>query len=538
VIPANEPIVRDDKEDFVFRTRREKYKASIDTNREYHEKGQPVLVGTTSVDVSETLSRMLKRQNIPHNVLNAKQHARESEIVEMAGQPGAVTVATNMAGRGTDIKLAPGVKEKGGLAILGTERHESRRIDLQLRGRSGRQGDPGESQFYVSLEDDLMQMFGSDRVAKVMDKLNFEEGEVITHSWITKSLERAQKKVEQNNFSIRKKQLEYDDVLNNQRNVVYARRRHALSGDQLRSDIYDMLEDLVERVVDEHYGDGAFEELRDTIMRLLAIDIELEPDEMKAMSDDNLIEHIIEKALEGYRKKEEMIATPLYEVIKNIDASDAENKPDRVQVIFTDGMRRIRVVVDVEKALENEGHEVARALERTAVLSTIDDKWMEHLRELDSVKEGIGLRSFAQKDPLLEYKREAFGMFKQLVEVINQETISMIWKAIPEMQAEQQQLQQAQKEKSKVDMSRAKTQHSDSTNMGFKQAGGQAQNGGQNGSGQQRSDQKAQPVTVEDEPGRNDYVKIQKPGSGKVIDIKWKKAKRMINNDGWILIEK
>jgi preprotein translocase subunit SecA len=538
VIPTNEPIVRDDKEDFVFRTRREKYNASIDTIREYHEKGQPVLVGTTSVDVSETLSRMLKRQNIPHNVLNAKQHARESEIVEMAGQPGAVTVATNMAGRGTDIKLAPGVKEKGGLAILGTERHESRRIDLQLRGRSGRQGDPGESQFYVSLEDDLMQMFGSDRVAKVMDKLNFEEGEVITHSWITKSLERAQKKVEQNNFSIRKKQLEYDDVLNNQRNVVYARRRHALSGDQLRSDIYDMLEDLVERVVDEHYGDGAFEELRDTIMRLLAIDIELEPDEMKAMSDDNLIEHIIEKALEGYRKKEEMIATPLYEVIKNIDASDAENKPDRVQVIFTDGMRRIRVVVDVEKALENEGHEVARALERTAVLSTIDDKWMEHLRELDSVKEGIGLRSFAQKDPLLEYKREAFGMFKQLVEVINQETISMIWKAIPEMQAEQQQLQQAQKEKSKVDMSRAKTQHSDSTNMGFKQAGGQAQNGGQNGSGQQRSDQKAQPVTVEDEPGRNDYVKIQKPGSGKVIDIKWKKAKRMINNDGWILIEK
>lgn len=539
VIPTNEPVIRDDEEDLVFRTKREKYNASIDKIRQYHENGQPVLVGTTSVDVSETLSRMLKRQKIPHNVLNAKQHARESEIVEMAGQPGAVTVATNMAGRGTDIKLAPGVKEKGGLAILGTERHESRRIDLQLRGRSGRQGDPGESQFYVSLEDDLMQMFGSDRVAKVMDKLNFEEGEVITHSWITKSLERAQKKVEQNNFSIRKKQLEYDDVLSNQRDVVYARRRHALSGDQLRSDIYDMLEDLVERVVDEHYGAGEFEELRDTILRFLAIDIELEPDEMKTMSDDQLIDHIIEKAFEGYRKKEEMISKPLYEVIKNIDASDAENKPDRVQVIFTDGIRRIRVVVDVEKALENEGREVARALERTAVLSTIDDKWMEHLRELDSVKEGIGLRSFAQKDPLLEYKKEAFEMFKQLVEEINQQTISMIWKAIPEMQAEQQQLQQAQKEKSKVDMNRAKTQHTDSTNMGFKQAAGQAQNGGANGAGQQqRSDQKPEPVTVDEEPGRNDYVKIQKPGSGKVIDIKWKKAKRMINNDGWILIEK
>ncbi len=538
VIPTNEPVIRDDKEDLVFRTRREKYNAAIDTIREYHESGQPVLVGTTSVDVSETLSRMLKRQNIPHNVLNAKQHARESEIVEMAGQPGSVTVATNMAGRGTDIKLAPGVKEKGGLAILGTERHESRRIDLQLRGRSGRQGDPGESQFFVSLEDDLMQMFGSDRVAKVMDKLNFEEGEVITHSWITKSLERAQKKVEQNNFSIRKKQLEYDDVLSNQRDVVYERRKHALSGDQLRSDIYDMLEDLVERVVDDHYGSGDFEELRDTILRFLAVDIELEPDEMKSMSDDALIDHTIEKAFESYRKKEEMISKPLYEVIKNIDASDAEEKPERIQVIFTDGMRRMRVVMDVEKALENEGHEVARALERTAVLSTIDDKWMEHLRELDSVKEGIGLRAFGQKDPLLEYKKEAFEMFRQLVQEINQETISLIWKAIPEMQAEQQQMKQAQKEKSKLDMNRAKTQHTDSTNMGFKQGAAQEQNGAGGSEQQQRSDRKPEPVTVEEEPGRNDYVKIQNPSSGKVIDIKWKKAKRMINSKGWILVEK
>ncbi len=536
VIPTNEPVIRDDEEDLVFRTKREKYNASIETIKEYHEKGQPVLVGTTNVDVSETISRMLKRKNIPHNVLNAKQHARESEIVTMAGQPGSVTVATNMAGRGTDIKLAPGVVEKGGLAILGTERHESRRIDLQLRGRSGRQGDPGESLFYVSLEDDLMQMFGSDRVAKVMDKLNFEEGEVITHSWITKSLERAQKKVEQNNFSIRKKQLEYDDVLSNQRDVVYARRRHALSGDQLGSDIYDMLEDLIARIVEQHYPTGEFEELHQTILRFLAVDIELEPDEMRSMSDDDLIDHIIDKAFEAYRKKEEMIAKPLFEVIKNIDASDAEKKPERVQVIFTDGLRRIPVVVDVEDALENEGSEVVRSLERTAVLSTIDSKWMEHLRELDSVKGGIGLRSFAQKDPLLEYKREAFEMFVQLVEEINQETISMIWKAIPEMQAEQQQLQQAQQQKAKVNMDQAKTEHSDSTNMGYRGMKGNAQNG--NGQGQpQRSDQKAQPVTVEEEPGRNDYVKVQKMSSGEVVDIKWKKAKRMIEKDGWMLIE-
>lgn len=535
IIPTNEPVIRDDKEDLVFRTKREKYNAAIERIREYHEKKQPVLVGTTSVDVSETISRMLKREGIPHNVLNAKHHAKESEIVENAGQPGAVTVATNMAGRGTDIKLAPGVKERGGLAILGTERHESRRIDLQLRGRSGRQGDPGESQFFVSLEDDLMQLFGSDRVANVMERLNFEEGEPITHSWITKSLERAQSKVEQNNFSIRKKQLEYDDVLNNQREVIYKRRKHALEGDELRSDIYDMLEDLVESIVEEHYPEGELDKLRDTILRFLAVDVKLDRDEMGKMGPDVLIDHIIERAYEVYRQKEEMISKPLYQVIKNIKESDADNKPTKVQVIFTDGIRRLRVVVDVDEAYENEGKEVARALERTAVLSTIDSKWMDHLRELDSVKEGIGLRAYGQKDPLLEYKREAFEMFKQLLDEINQDAISLIWKAIPEMQADEEKMKQAPEERAKVDMNRAKTQHSDATNMGFKSGGGAQQNGGQQ---QQRSDQKPQPVTVEEEPGRNDYVKIQNMNSGKVIDIKWKKAKRMIDEEGWVLIEK
>jgi preprotein translocase subunit SecA len=538
IIPTNEPVIRDDKEDLVFRTKREKYNAVIDKIEEYHETGQPVLVGTTSVDVSETISRMLKREEIPHNVLNAKHHAKESDIVENAGQPGAVTVATNMAGRGTDIKLAPGVKEKGGLAILGTERHESRRIDLQLRGRSGRQGDPGESQFYVSLEDDLMQLFGSDRVANVMDRLNFEEGEVITHSWITKSLERAQKKVEQNNFSIRKKQLEYDDVLNNQREVIYKRRKHALSGDELRSDIYDMLEDLVESVVDQHYPEGELDKLRDTILRFLAVDIQLDREEMGKMGPDVLIDHIIERAYEVYQQKEEMISKPLYQVIKNIKNSDAEEKPSKVQVIFTDGIRRLRVVVDVDKAYENEGREVARALERTAVLSTIDSKWMDHLRELDAVKEGIGLRSYGQKDPLLEYKKEAFEMFKQLLDEINQEAISLIWKAIPEMQADEEKMKQAPEERAKVDMKRATEQHSDATNMGFKTNAQERQNGGQGQGQQQRSDQKPQPVTVEEEPGRNDYVKIQNMSSGEVIDIKWKKAKRMIEEDSWVMIEK
>ncbi|MFV1885182.1 MAG: preprotein translocase subunit SecA [Balneola sp.] len=535
VIPTNRPIQRDDKEDLVFKTKREKFKAAIDKIEEYHKKRQPVLVGTTSVEVSETMSRMLQRAGISHNVLNAKQHARESEIVKQAGQPGAVTVATNMAGRGTDIKLAPGVKENGGLAILGTERHESRRIDLQLRGRSGRQGDPGESQFFVSLEDKLMSLFMSDRVANVMDKLSFEEGEVITHPWITKSLERAQSKVEQNNFSIRKRQLEYDDVLNNQRNVIYARRKHALLGDQLRTDILGMLEELVEDMVTEHVMAGDYEGLHSEILRNLAVDVEFDGEKWRQMGEDDLVEMIIVRALEVYKRKEEMMAKPLYEVMKRITESNPDRRPDKVQVIFTDGLRRMRVVVDVEAALENEGREVARALEKSAVLSVIDDKWMQHLRELDSVKEGIGLRSFAQKDPLLEYKREAFDMFKQLIGMINQEAISLIWKSFPEAQMGDGQLQQAQQQKSRFDTSKMQTQHADSTGMGL-QAPAQPVNGNQPRPA--GPNVKRKPVEVDDEPGRNDHVTIQNMSTGATKEIKWKHAKRLVDEEGWVLVEK
>ncbi len=537
VIPTNRPIIRDDKDDLIFKTKREKFNATINKIKEYHENGQPVLVGTVSVDESEKISRMLKRQKIPHNVLNAKQHARESEIVAEAGRPGAVTVATNMAGRGTDIKLAPEVKEKGGLAILGTERHESRRIDLQLRGRAGRQGDPGESQFYVSLEDELMDLFGgSDRIANIMDRLNFEEGEVIQHPWISKSLERAQKKVEQNNFSIRKKQLEYDDVLNNQRNVVYSRRKHALLGDQLQSDIFDMIEDLIVEIINEHYFQGNYEQIRDDVLRQLAVDIEIDRDKWGILGEDGMIDMILERAYEVYRKKEKLVSEPLYRIVKQIQESDSEKKPTKIQVIFSDGIRRMRVIVDVEKASNNEGREVARSLERTAILSTIDNKWMEHLRELDTVKEGIGLRSYGQKDPLMEYKREAFEMFKNLISEINRETISVIWKAIPEMQKDRaEQMQQAQKTRSKIDLERAHAQHADSTNMGFRGAG-QEQNGDQRRG--TAPGEKKQPVTVEEEPGRNDYVKVQNMGSGETKEVKWKYAKKMVNEDGWILIEK
>lgn len=534
VIPTNKPISRADEEDLIFKTKREKFNAAINKIEEFHKGGQPVLVGTTSVEVSETMSRMLKRRGITHNVLNAKQHASESEIVAEAGRPGAVTVATNMAGRGTDIKLTDEVIANGGLAILGTERHESRRIDLQLRGRAGRQGDVGISQFYVSLEDDLMAMFGSDRVASVMERLNFEEGEVIQHPWLTKSLERAQKKVEQNNFSIRKRQLEYDDVLNNQRNVIYARRKHALMGDQLRNDILDMLEDFIESLVFEYAGAGDYDGLNEAILRNLAIDVGFNNEEWSGMNETHLVEHLVEKALDAYRTKEERISGPLYEVMKNIQKANPDAQPDKVQVIFTDGIKRMRIVIDVAAALENEGREIVRALERTAVLSIIDEKWMEHLRELDSVKEGIGLRSFAQKDPLLEYKREAFEMFKVLLNEINQEVISLIWKSVPEVQAESNSLQSAQRTKSRFDMDRAKASHADTTNLGIQSAGG-------NGEGQpipNGTQQKAKPVVVDQEPGRNDVVSIQNMSTGEVRQAKWKQAKRLVDQEGWILVEK
>ncbi len=534
VIPTNRPIAREDHEDLVFRTKREKYNAIIQKIQEFHDKGQPVLVGTTSVDVSESMSRMLKRANIPHNVLNAKQHARESDIVKQAGQPGAVTVATNMAGRGTDIKLAPGIKEKGGLAILGTERHESRRIDLQLRGRSGRQGDPGFSQFYVSLEDKLMALFMSDRVAGVMDKLSFDEGEVITHPWITKSLERAQSKVEQNNFSIRKRQLEYDDVLNNQRNVIYARRKHALLGDQLRTDLLGMLESLIEDWVDQFVAAGDYQGLHAEILRNLAVDVSFEEDEWRAMDNEALSEHIINRALEVYKRKEEMISAPLYQVMKRISVTQADKRPDKVQVVFTDGLRRMRVVVDVEAALENEGREVLRALERSAVLSVIDDKWMQHLRELDSVKEGIGLRSFAQKDPLLEYKKEAFEMFRQLIEMINQEVISLIWKSVPEASGSNQPVQQVQQQKSKYDTQRMQTQHADSSGMGLQAPASPQPDQAQTPMG---PNVKRKPVEVAQEPGRNDTVTIQNMSTGDTETMKWKFAKSKVEREGWVIVE-
>ncbi len=530
VIPTNKPIARKDLDDLVFKTRREKYRAAIEKIEEYHRKGQPVLVGTTSVEVSETLSRMLKRAGIPHNVLNARRDRakQEAQIVAEAGRKGAVTIATNMAGRGTDIKLGPGVRELGGLAILGTERHESRRIDLQLRGRSGRQGDPGESQFYVSLEDNLMRLFGSDRVTRVMDRLGVEEGEVITHPWVNKSIERAQKKVEQNNFAIRKRQLEYDDVLNAQRQVIYDRRMHALKGERLRGEILDMLRQVVEEIVQRHYDEGNFDEMREDLLRTLAIDFNHEREELVRLGEDGTIQKVFEEAVAAYRRKREALARPFFQAMQQVQQQDPDKRPERVYVDFTDGRRLLRAVAKVEDALATQGQEINDALERVALLSTIDEKWTEHLRALDEVKEGIHLRAFGQRDPLVEYKMEAFRLFKEMMEDINREVVSLVFRAGPLVDARQQPRQGGPAPRRRLDPSRARAQHAADPSYGV------GANGGDASAAERDPTVNRQPITV-DKIGRNDRVTIQNPRTGHTETLKYKYAEQKLQQ-GWTLI--
>ncbi|HLT46542.1 MAG TPA: preprotein translocase subunit SecA [Rubricoccaceae bacterium] len=512
VIPTNRPVVRNDMEDLVYKTKRAKYKAVLDRIEAYHKKGQPVLVGTTSVEVSETVSRMLQRAGIKHNVLNAKasRAQAEAQIVAEAGRRGAVTIATNMAGRGTDIKLGPGVKELGGLAILGTERHESRRIDLQLRGRSGRQGDPGESVFYVSLEDDLMRLFGHDRTARIMDRMGMQEDEVITHKWITKGIERAQQKVEQNNFAIRKRQLEYDDVLNAQREVIYDRRMHALVGDRLRGDILDMLRAFVERVVREHFGEGEIDEIREKLLRHLAFDLQIDRETAHLLGEDGLIERILDEATEHYRRKRAALARPFHNSARQMMAQATdENRPKKLFVDFTDGRRLLRATVRPEDVLESEGEEINDALERAAVLSVIDAKWVDHLRDLDEVKEGVGLRAYGQKDPLIEYKMEAFRLFKDMIEEIDNEVVSLVFKAGPVVQRDAPgRPAQVQAPRPRLDQRRAQTQHASGQDYAVKIGG----NGNQGSSAERDPTAKAEPVVVGERVGRNDPCPC---GSGK-----------------------
>ncbi len=467
VIPTNKPIIREDKDDLVFRTKREKYKAIIEEVERLVKQGRAVLVGTTSVEVSEQLSRMLKRRGIKHQVLNAKYHAKEAEIIAKAGQPGAVTIATNMAGRGTDIKLHPKVKEAGGLAIIGSERHDSRRIDRQLRGRAGRQGDPGSSQFYVSLEDDLMRLFGSERIAKVMDMLNIGEGEVIQHSMITNSIERAQKKVEENNYGIRKHLLEYDDVMNVQREIVYKRRRHAVFGERLDVEISKMIRELIEFTVEFYQQNADYEGFKYELLSLFQIDPPVSEEEFLKLNSKEIVDELYKIVIDRFQRKMEAIREKVWPFIKDLYEKEA-HQYKYIVVPVSDGRRVFNIRTNLEQAYKTEGRQLVKDIEKTVMLVAIDEAWKEHLRELDALKEAVHTASYEQKDPLVIYKIEAYELFKQMLEKSNREVVSTLLRA--ELYEPRTQQQQTRRPKSRFNFQQLNFQKDDAQQAAKKEA--------------------------------------------------------------------
>ncbi len=490
VVPTHRPVVRDDREDLIYKTKREKYNAIIEEVSEMVKAGRPVLVGTTSVETSELLSRMLKLRSISHNILNAKQHQREAHVVKEAGQPGTVTIATNMAGRGTDIKLGQGVREAGGLAIMGTERHESRRVDRQLRGRAGRQGDPGSSQFFVSLEDDLMRVFGSGRISSLMDRMGLKEGEMIQHSMITKSIERAQKKVEENNFGIRKRLLEYDDVMNAQREVIYKKRRNALFGERLAVDIANMMFDTCEQLIEEYQEAGDFEGFTFELLRTFGVEPPFNQEAFLEGKQEALNEQLYELVLKSYKLKNEAIARTASPVIREVYEKAAQ-KYENIAIPITDGMKTMNVITNLKKAYDTEGREVSLSVEKGITLSIIDNTWKEHLREMDDLKQSVQGAAYEQKDPLLIYKFESFGLFKRMIQKVNKDIISFLGKArLPVRDPDKI---QRGTEQERMDMSKLQAGRSDVP-------------------GARGGAQKAQPVRVEKKVGRNEPCPC---GSGK-----------------------
>jgi preprotein translocase subunit SecA len=465
VIPTNKPCVREDREDLVFKTAREKFNAVIDEIVNLSQAGRPVLVGTTSVDISEKMSRMLQLRGIKHNVLNAKQHQREAEIVAEAGKKGNVTIATNMAGRGTDIKISDEIKGLGGLAIIGTERHESRRVDRQLRGRAGRQGDPGTSQFYVCLEDNLMRLFATERMAVWMDRLGHKEGEVIQHSMVTKSIERAQKKVEENNFGIRKRLLEYDDVMNIQREAIYTKRTNALSGERLAVDLNKIFQSVPENIVLSHKQNGNYDSFREECMTVLGIDPDWSPDEFKNSHSDHLVELLQSEVSEKYQRKKEQVTRTLLPIIQQVHAREGQ-RYKRISIPFTDGRSRmLPISADIEPAVQSNGKTIMLDIEKAVTLALIDDSWKEHLRNMDELKDSVQGASFEQKDPLVIYKMEAYELFEGLVGKVNKEVASYLMDGKLMIQDDRapQEAKERKTDLSRVSANRANTERSDDT---------------------------------------------------------------------------
>ena len=528
-IPTNRPIARDDRNDLIYKTKREKYNAIIDEVTKLSAEGRPVLIGTTSVEISELLSRMLGIRKVPHNVLNAKLHKKEADIVAEAGNAGIVTIATNMAGRGTDIKLSTEVKAAGGLAIVGTERHDSRRVDRQLRGRSGRQGDPGSSQFYVSLEDNLMRLFGSDRVAKMMDRMGLEEGEVIQHSMMTKSIERAQKKVEENNFGIRKRLLEYDDVMNAQREVVYKRRRHALQGERLKVDIANMIYDTCEVIAETNKEASDYKNFEFELIKYFSITSPISEDDFNKLGFQEVANSIYKEAYEHYQDKMERSAATAFPVIKKV-YEDSANKFERIVVPFTDGIKSLNVVTNLKNAYESDGKQLVTDFEKNITLAIIDDAWKTHLRKMDELKQSVQLAVHEQKDPLLIYKFEAFELFKSMIEKVNKEVVSFLFKGeLPSSNTNEiQEARNVRRPKEKLKTSKEEIPNSDEL-AAQNRAAGQTQ----------RGRPQVTETIVREKPkiGRNDRVTIKNVMSGESKTVKYKQAEPLIDKGEWVLIE-
>jgi len=506
-IPTNLPLIRDDKQDLVYKTKREKFKAVIDEIENLRNAGRPCLVGTTSVEVSELLGRMLQQKKIPHNVLNAKQHAKEAQVVAEAGLAGAVTIATNMAGRGTDIKLGPGVKEAGGLAIVGTERHESHRVDRQLRGRAGRQGDPGSTQFYVCLEDDLMRMFGSERIASLMDKLGYKEGDVIQHSMISNSIQRAQKKVEENNFGIRKRLLEYDDVMNKQRNAVYEKRNHALFGERLALDIDTSFSAIAGSLIDSFREQEDFEGFKMACIVNFGLDTKIDEETFKKAEINGLIDSLYNEASEKYNAHKVELQKQAIPVFKNIRLTQGSNI-ENVVVPFTDGRKNLNVLTNLDKTLSTEGAELSNSLEKTITLAVIDESWKEHLRAMDDLKQSVQTAYLEQKDPLVIYKMEAYTQFSNMNTEVNKNIVSFLSHASIPIQQDNTPLKEGRQQK--TDMSRMRANKDEVDAAGQDYAANERDKFDPGGGAEVA--EKQEPITVAPKIGRNEPCPC---GSGK-----------------------
>ena len=524
-IPTNRPIARDDRDDLVYKTKREKYNAVIEEVTKLSKAGRPVLIGTTNVEISELLGKMLSIRKIPHNVLNAKLHKKEADIVAEAGKPGQVTIATNMAGRGTDIKLSEEVKNAGGLAIVGTERHDSRRVDRQLRGRAGRQGDPGSSQFYVSLEDNLMRLFGSERIAKMMDRMGLQEGEVIQHSMISKSIERAQKKVEENQFGIRKRLLEYDDVMNAQREVVYRRRFNALDGERLRVDLANMVYDTAEVITATNKAANDFKNLEFELIRYFSMSAPMSKSEFEDKTEQELAKIIYKEAFAHYESKMERNADLAFPVIKNVYENQG-HKFKRIVVPFSDGNKTLQVITDLEKSYQTNGKQLVTDFEKNISLAIIDDAWKTHLRKMDELKQSVQLAVHEQKDPLLIYKFESFELFKKMIDQVNKDVISFLFKGeIPQETANT--IQEAKTR------GREKVQTTKDVIPNMDERAAQSRAAGNT----QRAPQVTETI-VREQPkiGRNDKVTIKNVMSGASKTLKYKQALPLIQKGEWVLI--